>query len=782
MLETVEFSKKVKITNKRLALFFFFFSCFGAFAMHTFFLYQEGYLVKKAPKGRVQFWATNWDVRDQKASEINELAEHMDHCKSSKKYEFCDTPDCKWIAKDIACMDLCTQSNTGQCLEANERWVKDETTMFFPTYFHDKIVTKQPAMTAEGQYSFGNFKRTAETQKSYFVKGVEELGIEFGHTLMLTTEDSAQLNSGTSPCNRVTAGTDCVDRNVLTIVKDSSGNEIERREPGKWTSLSIRTLLMAAGISLDNLETTLGRNYLQNATFTDAVFTRVTGTDLDIKIEYHTRNSRMYLRNAFIDPYDWPGIVAVVTVEHHSAWASKPQLQIFDQFGSQRLRYMQGLNIRFIQTGAFAEVSWSNILNHLIGMVIVINISRKMVEIFALNFLGTTSTMYKGLTVHKSHLDKKVCALATRLVSHISVFTDLKDSAQGITEELMNSRFTKIFRSTQMNSEQIKDWTKFVHNHLDRDHNGGINMEEFATACSHGEDINFKALVEMLDGKTRPTFFETVFADPSLKDLRKELHAHAHFGFRLPKLSFKFATDTKLPLTDINHVQVVSQQDTEGSDHAQVPSQKYNEDSDHAKLPSQQHKGSDHTTLPSQQYSEGSDHAQLPLQQATDSSPAMKSQPSKSGRDGKKKLEELEPLTMKVLHHERNIEQHIIPVEIAQKEIEYINKLQAEIQAEKRYFGVVQTRVETLETRVETLVRDVKQLQKEQQKHVEKLSLQSDIHVDLLKCKSDIATMYVQYLEQQQILKLMPFGDSAHASKDSNMAPKLEEGRSEVLV
>ena len=52
---------------------------------------------------------------------------------------------------------------------------------------------------------------------------------------------------------------------VEWALQDVDGNVIERWKPGKPVQLNMKTILMAGGISLERLETTLGQNFLEGA-------------------------------------------------------------------------------------------------------------------------------------------------------------------------------------------------------------------------------------------------------------------------------------------------------------------------------------------------------------------------------------------------------------------------------------------------------------------------------------------------------------------------------------
>eukprot|EP00746_Dinoflagellata_sp_MGD_P128220 gnl/MRDRNA2_/MRDRNA2_62631_c0_seq1.p1 gnl/MRDRNA2_/MRDRNA2_62631_c0~~gnl/MRDRNA2_/MRDRNA2_62631_c0_seq1.p1 ORF type:complete len:915 (-),score=165.97 gnl/MRDRNA2_/MRDRNA2_62631_c0_seq1:94-2778(-) len=506
---TIKFPKFVEIHNRRLAkLHWVLFAFMVIFPIADFAL-RKGYLLQTTPThGVVHYWANNWNPSDEHRGDLNNADAQKEYCTSPSKYEYCDTEDCSWSAKDMACIDLCTVHSFQNCMESSERWFKDaEGGIFFPTFFTDYTTTYVPGSGADADRIVD---RRVEVQ-SRIMKGVEDMGIGFDHGYVHENPEERSTNK---------IADERYDQGLLTIVRKSNMEEIMRFQPGQSVDLSVKMLLDHAGVMLDNVVAEYGANKLADAVIREGILTRLAGAEIDIEISYE---------NPWKHGMNWQGPVAYLTIRGSMAWKSRPLLQVLDFAGSQRMRYYQGVQIRFRQKGTFGWFDLNGIIQCLTSLIVLASTANTITAQFAYRCLGGLSTVYRGFCHQKAQIGAECHSMAARLASYTSTFLeleDVEDPVPGISRERLLHRFTRVFgKASGLTDLQIKRFVHFVFDGMNKsksgDENDSLDVEEWLKACAFAEPLGYDSLVQMFDADRKKGFLERFFAPDTLQAILK---------------------------------------------------------------------------------------------------------------------------------------------------------------------------------------------------------------------------------------------------------------------
>eukprot|EP00746_Dinoflagellata_sp_MGD_P080387 gnl/MRDRNA2_/MRDRNA2_32095_c0_seq1.p1 gnl/MRDRNA2_/MRDRNA2_32095_c0~~gnl/MRDRNA2_/MRDRNA2_32095_c0_seq1.p1 ORF type:complete len:761 (+),score=104.37 gnl/MRDRNA2_/MRDRNA2_32095_c0_seq1:93-2375(+) len=507
---SITFPKSVRVENTRLAAFYWVLVTFVV----SFVLYNshqsEVYLVRFAPEGSFSFWITDWKVGNDAAKKINQDEGESKHCQELDDYAFCDSADCSgWSAQELQCVDICTDKVLSDCLEMSERFVKESDSLFVPTFFHEMETLRK----VDGSGAVTE-KHTSESWR--VVKGVTEMGIGFDHEFLVQTPQAGEYQHGSSILK---------ESQLLTVLHDSSNNEIQSWQPGESISLSLSKLLQAADINLDVVQSELGQNFLEGAKHPEGLLTRIAGLKLWIHVQY-------YNQWAVPQSVDWHGPIAIIQIKttEAPAWVSRPKVQVLDANGSQRLRYYHGIEIQLTAGGSFAWVSTDAILGIMTQILVFAGLAKKVVYLFTIRCIGLISEVYKGFLYQQCSLSRECYALAARLCSHTSTFVELKDVEQGITKTRIHRRFTRIFKpfEDELDEGEVQRLVEFVFHGVRRYQKADptasqpvITVDGFSAACSHGESLRLGTMIRMFDANREKKLLERIFAGPDLKKLFK---------------------------------------------------------------------------------------------------------------------------------------------------------------------------------------------------------------------------------------------------------------------
>eukprot|EP00746_Dinoflagellata_sp_MGD_P018439 gnl/MRDRNA2_/MRDRNA2_14274_c0_seq1.p1 gnl/MRDRNA2_/MRDRNA2_14274_c0~~gnl/MRDRNA2_/MRDRNA2_14274_c0_seq1.p1 ORF type:complete len:620 (+),score=94.74 gnl/MRDRNA2_/MRDRNA2_14274_c0_seq1:158-2017(+) len=504
MVLSVQFDKRVKIENRRLALMYYFllvallaFTCWN-------FIDNKSYLTSLEVYGKVHYWATNYWFYGDGAEKIDAEYAEKAFCTSPADYNYCDTPDCAWHYHDAKCLKICTQNQVENCFPANSRWFKEDTGIFLPTYYNETIQMHNAASIST---------------KQVYVKGVEELGIAFHHEYFL--ENLKQDREQGSSQEDTGKGTPYPE-GMLTIWVDEDENEIARWKPGKAVELSVRDILQhikTQGVDIDSINTDF-RNHLDGAKYPDGVLTRISGLSISISLSYSNHH---YMDELSDSDFTWQGPVCFLTLYAATPWTSKPIIQTFDENGSTMQRYFYGIRFKFESTGRFVWVDISKVTALVTTLLVWMGFAKQAVYQFSIHALGSLSEVYKRVLVQPLKIKSEIIGLAARLVSVSESFKSLEDTKEGISKGRLFRRFRSIFKETEeLDEGEIRRFTTYVFGTLSGQasgQNAGVSIEEYAEACSSNEPLHFQDLVNVFDADKKKTIMEKIFADDSLRQV-----------------------------------------------------------------------------------------------------------------------------------------------------------------------------------------------------------------------------------------------------------------------
>eukprot|EP00746_Dinoflagellata_sp_MGD_P012039 gnl/MRDRNA2_/MRDRNA2_125499_c0_seq1.p1 gnl/MRDRNA2_/MRDRNA2_125499_c0~~gnl/MRDRNA2_/MRDRNA2_125499_c0_seq1.p1 ORF type:complete len:876 (+),score=178.17 gnl/MRDRNA2_/MRDRNA2_125499_c0_seq1:115-2742(+) len=500
----VEFPKSVRIKNKCLGLMYCLLSLAALIVVVADVVHERLYLQIYNPSGRVFFWVdpSTWNsLSDAQIEEVNQQYGNLPVCEVPQRFEYCDAPGCSdFIWRDFICQDLCSETNTGDCAEKTERWFKEDSGIFIPTYFNDTILTDPGGA------------RTVQTMQR-ILKGPEELVLSFDHEYAVASGGGQNIARGDNKDEEGDLLTVLVDNE-----KDDSGNfinnEVQRWEPGDTVNIPLRLILELGGVSLDAVKEDYGENYLEGSEYPAGVLARLAGVEIDVELNYA---NRQLSRTS-----DWYGPVCYIRINSAVAWTSKPMLDLLDASGSQRLRYYQGVRIKFRSGGVWGVLSFGQILGALTSCLVFMGAAKKLTLVFATSCLGALSRIYKRAIQQEVSVEADACGLAARLTASASGFMELKDSKDGVSRKRLEKRFDRIFQDEEaLNTREIKRFSNYVYDRMTQRGETSISIQEYARSCAVGEIISVKSLIEIFDADRKKSFLEQVFVDDSLRAIMK---------------------------------------------------------------------------------------------------------------------------------------------------------------------------------------------------------------------------------------------------------------------
>merc|ERR1740130_1577462 len=149
-----------------------------------------------------------------------------------------------------------------------------------------------------------------------------------------------------------------------------------------------------------------------------------------------------------------------------------------------------------------------------------------IVYYFAVFCLGRLSTVYSNCICENVNLGDACKGLATRLISHSAAYMDLQDSPEGISKKRLLERFRSILEHNEnIDDREIKKYVDFVFEGMQSmagEDDGSlldetVNIQEFCTACSTNEPLNFQSMVMLFDKDRELSVLEHFFLDKSIR-------------------------------------------------------------------------------------------------------------------------------------------------------------------------------------------------------------------------------------------------------------------------
>jgi hypothetical protein len=188
-------------------------------------------------------------------------------------------------------------------------------------------------------------------------------------------------------------------------------------------------------------------------------------------------------------------------------------------------------------------MSWEVMSNKAAQILIYSAFAKQLMFYFVITALGVVSKIYRDSIFQGVRVDRTACGIAARLAAHSSTFVELQDHAHGISEEKLFERFKVIFEhNSEIDEAELRRLVRFVFSGMAKDHNDGIDIQDFSHACTHGEILHFRTLVELFDADRKKGWLEKQFADPAIRNLhssdrlcKEDVSAAANFVDRRPR-------------------------------------------------------------------------------------------------------------------------------------------------------------------------------------------------------------------------------------------------------
>lgn len=494
---TIQFPKFVLIENTRLAIFYYVLAVAAMGVVLQGFITSQAYFDKIVPTGRVYFWAERGGQL--RPADLNKADDQKDFCSKPEQYNYCYDKACSWAYRNFRCMDICHLDADANCFDDSERWAKQQTSLFFPTYFNETI-----------NWRGANGALKEQQNAQWFVKGVEGLAIGFAHEFSALLPDGMQR--GNSYDDNVPAKI-----KLLTVLRDSNSKVIKRWPPGENIVIPLEQILKVSGVDLDSINKRAKTNYLKDAHIPYGALMRITGTELQVEMSYE--NSMAHGDDS------WDGPVCYIDVRRGSfAWHSKPQIQTIDNLGSTRLRYYYGLSVNFKTTGQFLVVSMNNFINLLTSLSVFVQSAKMVVFFVAIWGLGHLSKIYRRFSKQRLDLTRECEGAAARLMCYSQIFESIEvehTMKHGITEEHLSSELQTVFdhKHSKLDEDEIKRFGSFVFTGLaNYDGNGEtISQQDYTRACTMSDVLGVDLLVGLFDFDRKKPFLEDFFIPGDLR-------------------------------------------------------------------------------------------------------------------------------------------------------------------------------------------------------------------------------------------------------------------------
>jgi len=526
----VYFPKYVCINNPKLALVYWsLVGCMIVFVVYNFFANKQ-YNMTRVPTGKVSLWMQTWQ---------NRTAHRLAVERGRQSERFCTHPqEFNYIAgarryEGWHCAEICSrhvQNRDLTCLQPSELVTIDGPSAFIATSFLDELWLPS-----------SNQPRTG----SYFVSGAEDVRLEFAHEFTVVPPGAYLpfLKSNDKHGHSMaltTQGVGSEEPGMITVFLGRDGFELKRFLPGELIWFTVREILgNATGDANDMFSDTLDLDsrYTRNdvgvisnespPNSIEGPTLRTTGLGITFDLWY--TNTGACDPTSSSQTVAWEGPVCCIKLTGQRQWTTRLSSDVLGTDGASRQRETRGISVKFRTLGAFTFLDLNAVFRQLTIAIIWIQFPLFVVYWFSILFLGHLSSVYSRVIHQDLSLAEACKGLAARLVSHSAAFMDLKDrNHEGISKQRLLERFKKILDHPDLDDDEISKFVDFVFegmksmvrgtDNLDDEH---INVQEYCTACSTNEPLNFDALVKIFDKDRRMWCCENLFLDNSIVEVHR---------------------------------------------------------------------------------------------------------------------------------------------------------------------------------------------------------------------------------------------------------------------
>eukprot|EP00931_Biecheleriopsis_adriatica_P044301 TRINITY_DN25333_c0_g2_i1.p1 TRINITY_DN25333_c0_g2~~TRINITY_DN25333_c0_g2_i1.p1 ORF type:complete len:799 (-),score=109.37 TRINITY_DN25333_c0_g2_i1:213-2570(-) len=170
--------------------------------------------------------------------------------------------------------------------------------------------------------------------------------------------------------------------------------------------------------------------------------------------------------------------------------------------------------------------------NFLTSMLVLMIVPKMLLTFVLKRCLGTLSKVYKKALFEPFSVTKRSVGAAITFMSQGAIFDTLVDSHDDytISREALVHRLTQVFHSNARHylpTSEIKVFSEWViqrlHTLAGKDKTAGDNvtLEEFCTAVSHAEPLDFHTVTRLFNPKRKAGFLERLFTPASLRKMLK---------------------------------------------------------------------------------------------------------------------------------------------------------------------------------------------------------------------------------------------------------------------
>mmetsp|Transcript_986 Transcript_986/g.2389 ORF Transcript_986/g.2389 Transcript_986/m.2389 type:complete len:1008 (-) Transcript_986:65-3088(-) len=439
------------------------------------------------------------------------------------------------------CMPLCTtgQARTG-CLSNWEAFSPERADqVFLATQMQEEILQSGGGNVSKGSYLLPATEALT-VQLRYTYRGPDTT--VFGDEDVLTNTEYSSLND------------------VTTVVLDKAGAYWKEFQPGNTIVITVPDLLTLCGESLDQIQPRSGKNWLEGANHPEGALARISGMEIILKLNCYEASQ------GIADHVK--GSICYMTVEPSmGSWQYVSKQDVVSEGGTLRNRIYHGIRVRSEVKCIFAKVDFNNIYLNISSMIILLQLPRKCILIFAVTLLGHTSRIYRRAIFRKFSIVDQCGGMAMRMMANNTAFEKLEDvhsdreeeNKSGISKQRIEKQIKRILanRGNTLDRREIEQMATFCHyaavdlankaqkktlkavqdassvstsrsstfsRALKRSPTGGVdesdvvNVDSFQCAVSTTEPIDFESFVDLFDRDRRRSFLEEFFMPKKLKN------------------------------------------------------------------------------------------------------------------------------------------------------------------------------------------------------------------------------------------------------------------------
>eukprot|EP00931_Biecheleriopsis_adriatica_P050483 TRINITY_DN29230_c0_g1_i1.p1 TRINITY_DN29230_c0_g1~~TRINITY_DN29230_c0_g1_i1.p1 ORF type:complete len:589 (-),score=82.61 TRINITY_DN29230_c0_g1_i1:127-1845(-) len=397
----------------------------GSLAVCLWGIYStNGWTDQVIPMNTLSIWSEQSPSYEQE--QVADL--QKDFCSQSSNYDYQYDDVGKFRFQNISCYDI----------DDNERWIKGESEIFFPSFFQENMTTIKSGGTAAacpaacgalaGCLSEGGFWFTGKKNdqgeclckcnegRNRFITGLAQNTISFEHAV--TAEEPWSIKSHT-------ASSTIPAESLKTVVTGPGGKELVF-QPGDIVSLTLEQLFDMAEeqVSLTDPFTGTNPNRISRSDVKRFPAVRMTGMAVEVTATYYNILDHRYPKAHRDRDSRCKGKelcpICVVAIKARKLWTSSPRTDYAQPIdasrgtGSYRYRYMYGIRIHFSATGSFSFRDPSKLFAIIAAVVVYIQLPRTLITFLAQYLLGTLSVIYMNATCEPITLKSMFRGILTR--------------------------------------------------------------------------------------------------------------------------------------------------------------------------------------------------------------------------------------------------------------------------------------------------------------------------------------------------------------------------------